>query len=269
MTEIRLPANNVQTNTWDEAYYWHVRETGSGTLRIIKCGTDDDDKEKLYPEFTGFNSLREAFVKFFSIFPTKFIKVDHMSFSFHEELCDNIGAKFSSHRATELRDIPIWVLKWIQPDAHLIEDGKKYTGFHATMDDYRAIKRWQYPLPQKFTVLGGSEHEDWFYHVHARDAVQIKSLVMAVHMGGWPRIFEGHLEAVASETDANAEAGDYISYYNVVRHELQNLTAIAEGRGKPLYSDASREACKNKAYILTQYLTWYEANHTVTKENPQ
>ena len=264
MSEIRLPANNPQTNTWDEAYYWHVRETASGTLRIIKCGTDDDDKEKLYPEFTGFNSLREAFVKFFSIFPTRFIKVGDMSFSFHEELCDNTGAKFSSHRATYLHDIPIWALKWIKPDAHLIEDGKKYTGFHATMDDYRAIKRWQYPLPQKFTILGGSEHEDWFYHVHAKDAAQLEPLVLAVHMGGWPWIFEGHLEPIV-----NNGPGDHFAYYNVAKTERGRLMEIAEGKSKHWRSDVIREACKNKADIIDPYLAWYEANHTLPEENPQ
>lgn len=259
MTEIRLPANNVQTNTWDEAYYWHIHQTGSKTLRIVKCGTDDDDKERVYPEFTGFNTLREAFVKFFSIFPTKYVKVGSVSFGFDEAMNDNIGAKFFVVGTPDAADLEYpqnqWIKNWLTP-----EEWSK--GFYATAADYRKIKAFLYPAPQKFTVLGNGDASHWHEHVLARDAAQIIEVAKIIGRHGQVQVFNGHLANPLND-DLNSDDvfGTPSSFIDCLASEIKFSSDIASGND-PLFRADTQEKRResSNAEKLRAYIDWYDNN---------
>jgi hypothetical protein len=253
MTEIRLPANNVQTNTWDEAYYWHIHQTGSKTLRIVKCGTDDDDKERVYPEFTGFNTLREAFVKFFSIFPTKYVKVGSVSYGFDEAMNDNIGAKFFVVGTPNPADLEYpqneWIKNWLTP-----EEWSK--GFYATKADYRKIKTFQFPAPQKFTIIGSGDESHWYEHALARDSEQLIEVVKILCKFGMGRVYEGHLPSAINDTSLD-EFGTPESFRACVLEELKKRTAIATGSTPYILTVGDGKANEAKIRVLMAYLDWY------------
>lgn len=261
MSEIRLPPNNVNHHTTGEEYDWHVVETGSKTLRIVKRFADGTDR--VYPEFTGFQDLREAFVRFFNLRPTNYVYVGDIGFYFDESLVDNKGSKFCTRKTVYRDDVPIWAIKWLHTD-EIVPGDKAYTGFFATMDDYRAIKRWQYPLPLKFTVVGGSTDADWFYHAHARDYAQMRAIAFIALTGGWPRIFDGHLKSGDPE-NACDNPEDHTTFYHCALGEVAYLTKLADNKATFQVRPEVQQACKDKLVIVNEYLTWYRENHTTVE----
>lgn len=256
MTEIRLPANNVQTNTWDEAYYWHIHQTGSKTLRIVKCGTDDDDKERVYPEFTGFNTLREAFVKFFSIFPTKYVKVGSVSFGFDEAMNDNIGAKFFVVGTPDAADLEYpqnqWIKNWLTP-----EEWSK--GFYASKTEYRKIKAFLYPAPQKFTIIGNGDASEWNYHVCARDAQQLLEIVPILCRYGKGRVFEGFLPQALNDDAGIDQYGTTKDFVRETKRVMKECIDKAAGDFPNFKLDeAGRQRESSRAHTLAAYLAWYD-----------
>lgn len=120
---------------------------------------------------------------------------------------------------------------------------------------------------KKFSVIGGSEHEDWFYHAEARDLDQLVKVVLAALVGGWPHVFEGHLQP-ASPNNANNDPASPNEFYLHVKLEHTNLkTMLISDRYKGDRLINVREAMTAKIETLSEYLAWYEANHTVPREN--